>query len=192
MGYVSGSVEEGLINAAAAQMAQFYGLPFYATAGQSDAKCIDAQAGWEGAITNLLVGMAGGNFIHDGVGLLEFCMTASYEKYVIDNEIIGEVMRVLQGIEVNAETLALEITQRVGPGGNYLSEDHTCEHMRKEHFLPSVADRNDRETWGSLGNKDACQRAHEIALEILGTHQPKPLDPKKADIIRKEFQEMVQ
>ncbi|MFQ5842749.1 MAG: trimethylamine methyltransferase family protein, partial [Thermodesulfobacteriota bacterium] len=125
MGYVSGSVEEGLINAASAQMAQFYGLPFYATAGQSDAKCVDTHAGWEGAITNLLVGMAGANFIHDAMGLLEFCMTASYEKYVIDNEIVGEVMRVLQGIEVNPKTLAFEVTRRVGPGGHFLSEDHT-------------------------------------------------------------------
>ncbi len=192
MGYISGSVEEGLINAAAAQMAQFYGLPFYATAGQSDAKCVDAQAGWEGAITNLLVAMAGANFIHDAVGLLEFCMTASYEKYVIDNEIVGEVMRVLQGIEVNPETLALEVTRKVGPGSNYLSEDHTCDYIRKEHFLPSLADRNDRDTWIELGRKDTFQRAHELALEILRTHRPEPLDPEKVEIIRKSFEEMEQ
>jgi trimethylamine--corrinoid protein Co-methyltransferase len=104
MGYVSGSVEEGLINACAAQMAQHYELPFYGTAGQSDSKILDAQAGYEGAITNLLVGMAGGNFIHDALGLLEFCLTASYEKYVMDNEILGEVMRVLKGVEVTEET----------------------------------------------------------------------------------------
>jgi len=192
MGYVSGSVEEGLINAAAAQMAQFYGLPFYATAGQSDAKCVDAQAGWEGAITNLLVGMAGANFIHDAVGLLEFCMTASYEKYVTDNEIIGEVMRVLQGIEVNPETLALQVTRRVGPGEHYLSDDHTCKHMRREHFIPSLADRNDMETWIALGRKDTFQRAHEIAMEILKTHHPKPLDSGKVEIIRKTFEGLKQ
>jgi len=192
MGYVSGCVEEGLINAATAQMAQFYGLPFYATAGQSDAKSLDAQAGWEGAITSLLVGMAGANFIHDAVGLLEFCMTASYEKYVMDNEIVGEVMRVLRGIEVNPDTLGFEVTRKVGPGMNYLSEDHTCEYMRQEHFLPTVADRNDRETWIKLGHKDTSERAHEIAVEILSTHEPEPLDPKKVKIIRKTFDEMVQ
>ncbi|NIO06268.1 MAG: trimethylamine methyltransferase [Proteobacteria bacterium] len=192
MGYVSGSVEEGLINAAAAQMAQFYGIPFYATAGQSDAKFVDAQAGWEGAITNLLVAMAGANFIHDAVGLLEFCMTASYEKYVIDNEIIGEVIRVLQGIEVTPETLALEVTRKVGPGENYLSEDHTCDFLRKEHFIPVLADRNDRETWIKLGRKDTFQRAHEIVLQILKTHQPEPLDPNKTQLIRESFDEMVQ
>jgi trimethylamine--corrinoid protein Co-methyltransferase len=188
MEYVSGSVEEGLINAATAQMAQFYGIPFYATAGQSDAKCVDTQAGWEGAITNLLVGMAGANFIHDAVGLLEFCMTASYEKYVIDNEIIGEVMRVLQGIEVNPETLAFDVTRKVGPGKNYLSEDHTCENMRKEHFLPSLAERSDRDKWVAMGKKDTFQRAHERAREILSTHRPRPLDPQKVDTIRQTLE----
>ncbi|MBW2057736.1 MAG: trimethylamine methyltransferase family protein [Deltaproteobacteria bacterium] len=191
MGYVSGSVEEGLINAAAAQMAQFYGLPFYATAGQSDSKCLDTQAGWEGAITNLLVAMAGANFIHDAVGLLEFCMTASYEKYVVDNEILGEVMRVLKGIEVTPETLAFEVTRAVGPGGNYLSEDHTCQYMRQEHFLPSVADRNDRDTWIKTGRKDTFRRAHELATEILRTHHAEPLDSRKVEMIRETFKEVV-
>ncbi len=192
MGYVSGSVEEGLINAAAAQMAQFYGIPFYATAGQSDAKCIDAQAGWEGAITNLLVAMAGANFIHDAVGLLEFCMTACYEKYVIDNEIVGEVIRVLRGIEVSPETLAFEVTRRVGPGENYLSEDHTCDYIRQEHFIPAVADRNDRETWMNSGRKDTFQRAHEMVLEILKTHHPQAIDSEKMAVIKGRFPEIMQ
>ena len=119
-------------------------------------------------------------------------MTASYEKYVTDNEIIGEVMRVLQGIEVNPDTLAFEVTRKVGPGMNYLSEDHTCEYMRQEHFLPTVADRNDRETWIKLGRKDTFQRAHEIAVEILATHEPTPLDSEKVETIRKTFDDMVQ
>ena len=101
-------------------------------------------------------------------------------------------MRVLRGIEVNPDTLAFEVTRSVGPGKNYLSEDHTCQHMRQEHFLPTVADRNDRETWIKLGGKDTFQRAHEIAVEILSTHEPKPLDPEKIGIIRKTFDDMVQ
>lgn len=187
MGYVSGSVEEGLINAAGAQMAQFYELPYYATAGQSDAKCVDTQAGWEGAITNLLVGMAGANFIHDAVGLLEFCMTVSYEKCIIDNEIVGEVMRVLQGVEVNPETLALEVTRRVGPGAHFVGEEHTRQYMHREHFIPSVADRHDEEMWTEMGRKDTFRRAHGMVREILRTHSPEPLDPGKEQIIRKIF-----
>lgn len=192
MGYVSGSVEEGLINACAAQMAQHYELPFYGTAGQSDSKILDAQAGYEGAVTNLLVGMAGGNFIHDALGLLEFCLTASYEKYVMDNEILGEVMRVLKGVEVTEETLAVDVTAEVGPGGNFLQEDHTFEHMRQEHFVPKIADRQPREKWEQAGKKDTFTRCHEIVLEVLETHKPKAVDEEMVKAIRAKFPNFVQ
>ncbi len=192
MSYASGSVEEGLINACAAQMAQFYGLPYYGTAGQSDSKILDAQAGFEGAITNLLVGMAGGNFIHDAVGLLEFCMTASYEKYVMDNEIIGEVMRVLKGVKVTDDTLAVDVTAAVGPGGNFIQEEHTFEHMREEHFVPRVADRQQRETWEESGRKDTFTRCREIVLEVLESHKPLQVDEEMVKAIRAKFPNFVQ
>ncbi len=192
MGYVSGSVEEGLINACAAQMAQYYELPFYGTAGQSDSKILDAQAGYEGAITNLLVGMAGGNFIHDALGLLEFCLTASYEKYVMDNEILGEVMRVLKGVTVTEETLAVDVTAEVGPGGNFLQEDHTFDHMREEHFVPKIADRKPREKWEATGKKDTFTRCHEIVLEVLETHKAEPVDEEVVKAIRTKFKNFVQ
>ncbi len=192
MGYVSGSVEEGLINACAAQMAQYYELPFYGTAGQSDSKILDAQAGYEGAITNLLVGMAGGNFIHDALGLLEFCLTASYEKYVMDNEILGEVMRVLKGVTVTEETLAVDVTAEVGPGGNFLQEDHTFDHMREEHFVPKIADRKPREKWEETGKKDTFTRCHEIVLEVLETHKAEPVDEEVVKAIRTKFKNFVQ
>jgi len=192
MSYASGSVEEGLINACAAQMAQFYGLPYYGTAGQSDSKIVDAQAGFEGAITNLLVGMAGGNFIHDALGLLEFCLTASYEKYVMDNEILGEVMRVLKGVEVNDETLAVEVTAAVGPGGNFIQEDHTFEHMRNEHFVPTVADRQPRVNWAKAGAKDTYTRCKEIVRDVLQNHKPIPVDETIVKAIRAKFPNFVQ
>lgn len=192
MSYASGAVEEGLINACAAQMAQYYQLPFYGTAGQSDSKVVDGQAGFEGAITNLLVGMAGGNFIHDAVGLLEFCMTASYEKYVMDNEILGEVMRVLQGVEVSDATLAVDVTAQVGPGGNYLLEDHTLEFMRREHFVPKVADRQPRELWEKDGKKDTFTRCREIVRHALETHRPVPVDEAVVEAIRARFDTFVQ
>ena len=192
MSYVSGSVEEGLINSCAAQMAQFYGLPYYGTAGQSDSKILDAQAGFEGAITNLLVGMAGGNFIHDALGLLEFCLTASYEKYVMDNEILAEVMRVLKGVSVTDETLAIDVTASVGAGGNYIQEDHTFDHMREEHFIPVIADREQREIWEKGGKKDTFTRCHEIVLDVLNTHRPGPVDEETVKSIRARFPNFVQ
>ena len=106
MGYTSGSVEMGLINAGAAQMAQFLKLPNYTTAGMSDSKVVDVQNGYEKAMTDILVALAGSNFIHDAAGLIEFALTASYKQYVIDDEIIGMTMRAVRGIDVSDETIA--------------------------------------------------------------------------------------
>jgi trimethylamine--corrinoid protein Co-methyltransferase len=97
----------------------------------SDSKVNDTQSGYESAITNLMVALAGGNFIHDAAGFLEFCMTASYDKLVIDNEILGMVMRAVDGIQVNDETLAFELIKEIGPGGAYVSSNHTRRHMRE-------------------------------------------------------------
>jgi len=162
----------GLLNAAAAQLAHYWQLPFYATGGMSDSKIPDVQSGYEKALNLLPAALAGANFIHDAAGLIEFALTVSYEQYVIDNEIIGMVMRALKGIEVSEETLALEVIDKVGPGGNFLAEPHTIAHMRSEFFFPKVSDRSRREKWLAEGGKDARQRAREIAINILATHKP--------------------
>jgi trimethylamine--corrinoid protein Co-methyltransferase len=177
MKYLSGAVEMGLMNAAAAQMAQFYNLPIYVTAGMSDAKVNDAQAGYESAITNLMVALAGGNFIHDAAGFLEFCMTASYDKLVIDNEIIGMVMRAIDGIEVNDETLAFDLIKKAGPGGHFISSRHTRRHMRSELYKPLLSDRENRDRWKDDGAKDIRQRAAEKVREIL-TKPPQSIVPE--------------
>jgi len=168
MKYLSGAVEMGLLNAAAAQMAQFYRLPYYATAGMTDSKVPDAQAGYESALTNLMVALAGGNFIHDAAGFIEFCLTASYDKLVMDNEIIGMVMRAVAGIEVNDETIALDVIKKVGPGGHYVSQRHTRRHMRNEQYVPDFCDRSDRVEWEQGGSADARTRATAKVREILG------------------------
>ncbi|MCK4390502.1 MAG: trimethylamine methyltransferase family protein [Desulfobacterales bacterium] len=167
MKYLSGAVEMGLMNAAAAQMAQFYLLPCYATAGMSDSKVSDAQAGYESAITSLMVALAGGNFIHDAAGFLEFCMTASYDKLVIDNEIIGMVMRAVEGIQVNDETLAFDLIKKTGPGGHFVSARHTRRHMRSEQYIPQLSNREERAKWQAAGANDARARAAQRVKEIL-------------------------
>jgi trimethylamine--corrinoid protein Co-methyltransferase len=165
--YLAGSVEMGLINAGGAQMAQFYKLPFYATAGMTDSKILDAQCGYESALTTLQCALAGANFIHDAAGLMEFAMTVCYEKYVIDNEILGMVMRAVEGIKVNEETLALDLIKQVGPGGNFIAAKHTRRFMRNEHYQPSLSDRDHREEWEAKGSKSAWQRASERVNEII-------------------------
>ena len=168
--YLAGPVEMGLINAAGAQMAQFYKLPFYATGGMTDSKLLDAQSGYESAITSLLCALAGANFIHDAAGLMEFALTACYEKYVIDNEILGMVMRAVEGVTVNDDTLAFDLIKKVGPGGNFVTAKHTRLFMRSEHYQPSLSDRDSREEWEARGGKATWERAAEEVKEIIASH----------------------
>lgn len=170
LSYLAGSPEMGLLNAAGAQMAQFYKLPFYATGGMTDSKVLDSQSGYESAISNLLCALAGANFIHDSAGLMEFALTACYEKYVIDNEILGMVMRAVEGIKVNDETLAFDLIKKVGPGGNFVTANHTRRFMRSEHYQSSLSDRNSRVEWEAGGGKVTWERAAERARGIIAEH----------------------
>jgi len=167
MKYITGSVEMGLLNAAGAQMAQFYKLPFYATGGMTDSKSIDAQCGYESSITTLLCGLAGANFIHDAAGLMEFALTMSYEKLVVDNEILGMTLRAVRGIEVSDETLAFDLIKEVGPAGSFVTAKHTRRFMRNQHYQPSLSSRDSREDWEAEGAKSTWERAAEKVKEIL-------------------------
>ncbi len=167
--YLSGAVEMGLMNAAASQLANSYNLPIYATAGMSDSKTLDAQAGYESAVTNLLVAMAGGNYIHDAAGLLEFCLTASLEKYVIDDEILGMTKRALKGIKITPDSLAFDVMKKIGPGGHFVSTRHTRKFMRKEQFHPKISDRSTRKEWLENGSPDTRTKAMQRVEEILST-----------------------
>jgi trimethylamine--corrinoid protein Co-methyltransferase len=130
--YLAGAAEFGLTNAAMAQVAQFYPLPIYNSAGMTDAKLPDVQAGFEKAMSAVLAALAGSNFIHHAAGMLENMNSVAAEQFVIDNDILGMAMRVVRGIEVNDETLALDAIDEVGPGGHYLTAKHTLRHMRSE------------------------------------------------------------
>jgi trimethylamine--corrinoid protein Co-methyltransferase len=168
--YLAGSIEMGLLNAAGAQMAQFYQLPFYATGGMTDSKVLDAQSGYESSLTNLLCALAGANFIHDAAGLMEFALTVSYEKFVIDNEILGMVMRAVEGIRIDDDTLAFDLIKQVGPGGNFVTAKHTRQFMRSEHYQPSLSDRDSREEWESKGKRVTWEKASEIVRQVVGNH----------------------
>jgi len=186
--YLGGSVELGLCNAAITQLAHFYQVPIYNSAGMTEAKVPDIQAGIEKAQSVIQVALAGANFIHHAAGMLEDMSTIAYEQFVIDNEILGMAMRAVRGIEVNDETLALDVIDRVGPGGHYLMDEHTLRHMRTEHYYPSaVFDRKGREMWEQAGASDAWARAKEIARRILKEHGPEPLDPEVDEWVWEQF-----
>jgi len=148
-------------------MAQLYRLPFYATGGMTDSKVLDAQSGYESAISNLLCALAGANFIHDAAGMMDFALTACYEKFVIDNEILGMVMRAVDGIKVNDDTLAFDLIKEVGPGGNFVAAKHTRRFMRREHYQPTLSDRNSREEWEAKGGKALWQNAGEKVRRLI-------------------------
>jgi trimethylamine--corrinoid protein Co-methyltransferase len=186
--YLGGSAEFGLANAAMAQIAQFYRLPMYNSAGMTDSKIPDIQAGFEKGISVILAALAGSNYIHHAAGMLENMNSVAPEQYVIDNEILGMTMRVLRGVRVDDETLALETIDQVGPGGHFLTADHTLKHMRSEFYYPSrVVNRQSWERWQQGGALDATRQAKEIAREILTTHRPEPLEPAVDNWIRERF-----
>jgi len=174
----SGAAELGLINAAFNQMTKFYRVPAYSTGGMSDSKMSDAQAGVEKSLQALTVALAGGNYIHDAAGLMESCLLTSYEQYVIDNEMLGMVARILEGIRVTPETLSFDAIKQVGPRNNFMGLRHTLNHIKSEHYLPRLFDRTTYETWEARGAKDIREVAREKAREILATHKPEPL-PKE-------------
>jgi trimethylamine--corrinoid protein Co-methyltransferase len=187
--YLGGAAEFGLTNAAMAQMAQFYRLPIYNSAGMTDAKIPDIQAGFEKGMSAVLAALAGSNFIHHAAGMLENMNAVAAEQFVIDNDILGMATRVLRGIEVNDETLALDVIDDVGPGGHYLMAEHTIRHMRSEFYYPSaVVDRQGRDMWQQEGGLDARERARQIARDILANHRPAPLDPAVEGWIRQRFE----
>jgi trimethylamine--corrinoid protein Co-methyltransferase len=178
---VLGVPEVALLGVAVTQIAQHYGIPLYSMAGITDSKIPDAQAAYEKALQQVLVGLAGGNLIHNAAGMLDKMITGSLEQMVIDNEVIGMVKRIMRGIEVNSDTLATEVIDKVGPGGNFLGEKHTRTHYQREHNLTRLSDRNTREAWEKAGRRDVVQRAKEIVREKLRDHHVEPLD---ASIVR--------
>jgi trimethylamine--corrinoid protein Co-methyltransferase len=187
LAHLSGAIERAMIHAGCSQMAQHYRLPYYSTAGMSDSKLVDCQAGYESGMGSLLVALSGANFIHDAAGLMEFDLTASYEKVVIDNEILARTHRVLRGIEVTDDTIALDLMLEVGPGNDYLGEQHTVKHMRSEFAPYTISDRERRERWEAEGARDTYVRAKEVAKRILREHQPLPLDPAVVEALRKKY-----
>jgi trimethylamine--corrinoid protein Co-methyltransferase len=139
-------------------------------------------------MTGLLPSLAGSSFIY-GMGMLEMGMTMSYEQLLIDAEIVKMIRRILQGIAVNDETLAVDIIKAVGPAGTYLSQRHTMKHMRKESSQTTLIDRRMYEGWEKAGSKDMYARANEEAKRILESHKPLPLPDAAAKAIRKIVEE---
>ena len=188
MGYLGGAVECGMMNAAIHQLSNHIQVPNYNSSGLTDSKLPDAQAGWEKSATTLLAAMGGSNFVHHAAGMLESMLTVAYDQYVIDDEIIGMCGRVLQGIEVDPEHLALDVIDAVGPGGSFMISDHTLDHLRSEYYLGNrITDQQNRELWEKDGALDARARGRQIAKKILAEAPVSYITQELDAVIRKKF-----
>ena len=174
-----GSPEQNLGKVAVIQMAHRYGIPVYGLGGGVEAKFPDAEAASEAAMEMLINGLAGMT-LSQSLGTLAFGMYGSQEMVVICDEIVNSIRRVLEGIKINDDTLALDVIRDVGYGGSFLQHDHTVRHFRREMYFPKLFKRQGLDEWAEAGAKQAHQVAHDRVVEILGKAGPVEL-PDSAD-----------
>jgi trimethylamine--corrinoid protein Co-methyltransferase len=140
-----------------------------------DSKLPDAQTGHEKTLTAMLPALAGANLVY-GMGMLEMGQVLSFSQMVMDNEFAAMIKRSIRGIEVNDELMAVDLIKEVGIGGNFLSQQHTLDHIVGEQVQADMIDRRMRGGWEKKGAKDLHQSSVERAKKILETHQPKQLE----------------
>ena len=169
--------EMSLALAAQAEVAQSFQLPTWGLAGATDAKVLDAQAGSEAAFSILAQGLAGLNLIHD-VGYMSNGMVCSTAQLVLGDENIGMAKHFIRGIEVNRETLAREVIEKVGPGGHFLDQDHTYNHFKNALWVPQLMTRSAYSDWQEQGAKDMATRIQEKLEDILENHEVPALQAK--------------
>jgi len=165
------------------EIASYYDLPDFNTGGFTDSKILDQQAAIEASMSLLRAGLAGSNLIHD-IGYVESGLTACWESIVMADEIIDEIKLILKGIEVNEETSALDIIDKIGPGGHFLEEKHTLKHF-KEIWYPKLINRDVYENWVRNGSKSLGEVLNEKVKWILENHKPEPLSEEVKGKIKK-------
>jgi len=168
-----GATEIALMTGAMAQLAQHYRLPFFGTAGATDAKFCDAQAGSEATLQCLSAATVGSGLVHDCSSWLDHGSLVSPEYMVMVDDIVDSVTHFMQGIPVTDDTLAVDIIDRVGPAGHYLAEKHTMDNFRNVKYS-DLFDRSIYDTWRTQGAKTFEQRLQAMTLEKM-KHRPQPL-----------------
>ena len=186
------AVEATMISAAYSQMGKYFGLPTHTYAALSDSKLVDMQAGAETAMSGTIAQLAGINMI-SGAGALDFINTFSLEKLVIDNEICGMILRAERGIEFTEETMAVDLIEKLGPGGVFLETDLTMKYFKSEPYMPSkVIDRQDRKNWEESGSRTIFERAQEKVKDIQENHRPVALDSDRESKLDQVVRQVVE
>ena len=184
-----GSGEQGLLTAACAQMIRHFGLPAGAASGMADSKMPDAQSGYEKGSTAVMAGLAGLNMVYEAAGmhasLLGFCL----ESLVIDNDMLGQCMRCVRGVDVTDDALNLDVFREVcidGPG-HYLGHDQTISLMQTEYIYPSVSDRSSPKEWEELGKPVLTESAAARMNAILADTSQKLIDDETDALVRQNY-----
>jgi trimethylamine--corrinoid protein Co-methyltransferase len=177
-----GSPEWPLGMAAYTDLARYYDLPVWGTAGATDSKVVDAQAGIEATVMVMTAFLTRCNLNHD-VGYIEYGTTSSMEMLVVVDEIIRDVRYVMGGVEVSQRTLAREAIHRAKPGGGFLADDHTLDNWRWAQWRPEVIDRMRYDNWVEKGCQDMTARANQRARQILAEHEVPPLPEAAEEVI---------
>jgi trimethylamine---corrinoid protein Co-methyltransferase len=186
--FSGGSGEEALVTAATVQLCNHFGLVSSVGAGMTDAKTMDAQAGYEKALTNVTAALAGANLVSSYPGIVGSLMGQSFEGMVMDNDMLGNVQRILRGIEVNDETLSYRVIEETVRGaGHYLGHPQTLALMDSEFLYPQLADRATPGAWHEAGHKSLYEAAHERVRSLLCGHYPAYVDPAADARIRGKF-----
>jgi len=186
--FSGGGGEQALLGAASGQMSRFYGVPGGMGAGMSDSKLPDNQAGFEKALSMALAALSGGGLVFESAGMLASLLGCSLEAMVIDNDMLTSIRRIGRGIEVNDETLSVEVIRDVVAGdGHFLGAAQTMELMETEFAYPEQADRSTPEDWADAGATDIRERACARAMEILRAHRPHYIDTAADKIIRASY-----
>ncbi len=174
---VFGSPESQIALIVSAQLARMHGLPFRSGGMFTSSKIADAQGAYESVQVMLPAILARVNFVLHAAGWLEGGLTAGYEKFVLDCELLGMYHKFLQGLDLSSEGLAMESIRSVPPGGHHLGTDHTLRNFRTAFYRASLFDYNSAEQWQAEGSQDAQQRAHTYYQKLLQEYVPPPLDP---------------
>jgi len=184
-----GSGEQALLTAGCAQMHRFYNLPGGAAAGIADAKLPDMQAGWEQATSNVMAGLSGLNMVYEAAGmhasLLGFCL----ESLVLGDDLLGQAMRCVRGIEVTEDTVSVDVIRQtcMGGPGHYLGSDQTLSVMQTEYIYPELGDRTSPKEWDELGKPDLIQKAIARKEAILSEPSSARFAPDVDRAIREAF-----
>ncbi len=186
--FCGGGGEISVLNAAAAQLANHIGVPSGVASSMADAKAVDAQMGMEKALSALACGLAGANMVYESSGMMASLLGASFEAFLLDNEMLAYIYRILRGVEVSDETLAFEAMKSVITGaGHFIGEPQTMAAMERDYCYPRLGDRLEPTTWAEAGASDAWQRANAEVREILARHRPQYIDPAIDAKLRARF-----